>query len=123
MKLISFALLFLVLALPSSAQTARQSYPLTPFVCPTGQFVYGFNPATHGLPGWFCASAQAIGVCPAISTTGTFTCATVTVDPSTGCVSSVVSGSCGGGPPLGGTLALYSGGDLGLYSGGSLGLY
>lgn len=35
---------------------AQQSYPLYPFQCPSGQFVYGFNPVTGGFPGWFCST-------------------------------------------------------------------
>ncbi len=107
-----FLLLFVFAVGPAVAQTPRQSYPLQPFSCPPGQFVYGFNPVTHGLPGWFCATAQSIGVCPAISTIGTFTCATVTVD-SSGCVTGVINGTCGG---TGG--ALLTGGGLILTGGG-----
>ena len=44
----------LLLLMAGSAFAQQQPYPLKPFQCSTGQWVYGFNPATHGLPGWFC---------------------------------------------------------------------
>ena len=51
-KLVKICLLLLLMA--GSAFAQQQPYPLKPFQCSTGQWVYGFNPATHGLPGWFC---------------------------------------------------------------------
>ena len=35
-------------------QSPPIDYPLNVFQCAPGKFVYGFNPVTAGLPGWFC---------------------------------------------------------------------
>jgi len=46
----------LLLLISSSAFAQKQTYHLKPFVCPTNQFVFGFNPKTIGNPGWFCGT-------------------------------------------------------------------
>jgi hypothetical protein len=51
----------LFLLVPNLANAQQQSYPLNPFSCPVGQFVYGFNPVTIGLPGWFCSTPAGSG--------------------------------------------------------------
>jgi hypothetical protein len=68
LRLVSFMLLLLLL--PGTAMAQHQNYPLKPFTCPPGQWVYGFNPATHGLPGWFCRQIYP----PLGGINGTFKC-------------------------------------------------
>jgi hypothetical protein len=73
----------------SSAAMSQTNYPLEPFQCPTEHWVYGFNPATHGLPGWFCQKVKptkgGIG--------GQFSCVrSVTIK--NGIVTAAVAGSC-----------------------------
>lgn len=47
--------LFASILVPIGAR-AQSAYPLQPFNCPTGQYVFAFSPNTIGLNGWNCSS-------------------------------------------------------------------
>jgi hypothetical protein len=87
MKTLLLLLIGLGLAVPAMAQ--QQHYELRPFTCPPQQWVYGFNPATHGYPGWFCRVVHP----PLGGANGTFTCIT-NITVFNGIVAAATPGSC-----------------------------